>query len=320
MTAHETTDGDREATAPSDGEWRIILNPVSGSGDHAERVESLAAERGYAVERTEEPGDAVEFAERAGREGAERVAACGGDGTIHNVVEGLGRADALDDVTFGVVPGGTGNDFATNVGIRDVEHAFELLESGDRRRIDLGVADGELFTNSCIAGLTAQTSSETSSDMKERFGTLAYVASGFKTVREFDPLHVELEVERDVAAQSTTWTGEALCILVGNARGFARGGGQANVEDGLFEVTIVNDMPTSKMLTEAAVQQFIGSDTENVTQLTGDELHVTGREGEDIEFSLDGEIREHRDLSMHVRPRALSVVVGDAYEPEPSDA
>lgn len=316
--SYETTDGDREATARTD-DWRIILNPVSGSGDHAERVESLAAERGYAVERTEAPGDATRFAERAGREGATKVAACGGDGTVHNVAEGLARADALDDVTFGVVPGGTGNDFAANVGVRDIDHAFELLETGERRRIDLGVADDELFTNSCIAGLTARTSSETSSDMKEQFGTLAYVAAGLKTVREFEPLHVELEAKNDVEAQSTTWSGEALCILVGNARRFAGGGGQANVEDGLFEVTVVQDMPTSKMLTEAAVQQFIGRDTENVTQMTGSEFHVSGREGEGIEFSLDGEIREHRELTMHVRERALELVVGEAYDPSPSE-
>ncbi|ELZ29981.1 diacylglycerol kinase catalytic region [Halogeometricum pallidum JCM 14848] len=318
MTTHETTDGDREATARTDdGEWRIILNPVSGSGDHAERVESLAAERGYTVERTEGSGDAIEFARRAGEEGARRVAACGGDGTVHNVAEGLARADALDDVTFGVVPGGTGNDFAANVGVRSVEHAFELLETGERRRIDLGVADDELFTNSCIAGLTAQTSSQTSSDMKEQFGTLAYVAAGLKTVREFEPLHVELEAKNDAESQSTTWSGEALCILVGNARRFTDGGGQANVEDGLFEVTVVQDMPTSKMLTEAAVQQFIGRDTENVTQMTGSEFHVSGREGKDIEFSLDGEIREHRELTMHVRERALELVVGPDYEPAP---
>ena len=312
MTTEPTDTGGR--TERTD-DWRIVLNPVSGSGDHAERVEALAAERGYTVERTESGGDAMRFAKRAGEEGAAKVAACGGDGTVHNVVEGLARADALDDVTFGVVPGGTGNDFASNVGVRSIEHAFEVLDTGERRRIDLGVADDELFTNSCIAGLTAETSSETSSDMKEQFGTLAYVAAGFKTIREFEPLHVELEAKSDAEAQSTRWTGEALCILVGNARRFAGGGGQANVEDGLFEVTVVEDMPTSKMLTEAAVQQFVGGETENVTQLTGSEFHVSGREGKAIEFSLDGEIREHRELSMHVQPKALETVVGEDYDP-----
>lgn len=316
MTTHQTTDGDGEST-DVDEEWFIVLNPVSGSADHGERVRSLAAEYGYAVEATQEPGDAAELTREAVDAGATGVAACGGDGTVHEVVDGLARADALDDVTFGVVPGGTGNDFASNVGVQTIDHAFEVLDRGERREIDLGVADDESFVNSCIAGLTAQTSSATSSEMKEQYGTFAYVAAGLQTVRDFDPLHVELVVERPVEAEPTTWTGDALCLLVGNARRFTREGGQANVEDGLFEVTVVEDMPTTKMVTEAAVQQFVGGETENVTQLTGDELHVTGREDEDIEFSLDGEIREHGELSMRVRPRALNIAVGEAYDPAP---
>ncbi|SFR36372.1 diacylglycerol/lipid kinase family protein [Halogeometricum limi] len=311
-----TTTADTDHS-PTNNTWRIVLNPDSGSADHAERVRSLAAERGYTVRETRKAGDAATFVSEAVSEGVTRIAACGGDGTVHNVVDGLGRADALGEVTLGVLPGGTGNDFADNIGVESIDHAFELLESGETRRLDLGVADDELFTNSCIAGLTAQTSAETESEMKQRFGRLAYVVAGLQTVREFEPLRVEIDAEGASGTDAERWSGEALAILVGNARRFTGAGGQANVEDGLFEVTIVEEMPTSEMLTEAAVQRFFGGETDRVTHLRSDRLRVTSHEREQIEFSLDGEMREHHDLSMTVRPKALAVVVGERYDPSP---
>ncbi len=196
-----------------------------------------------------------------------------------------------------------------------IEQAFDLLETGTRRRIDLGVADGEPFTNSCIAGLTAQTSSATDSDLKERFGTLDYVITGFQQATEFDPLHVEIDTATaSPASAESTWMGEALCILIGNALRFPSGG-QANVEDGLFDITIVEEMPTNELLTEAAIQRFFGGDTEHVTHFTAEHLEITNQQGRPVEFSLDGEMSTHQQLSLHVRPHAVDVVVGPEYIP-----
>ncbi|WP_227380753.1 diacylglycerol/lipid kinase family protein [Haladaptatus halobius] len=309
-----------ETHSHDDGnEWWIILNPASGSADHAAEVRSRAADRGYIIRETEEEGDAVALAKEAADKDAELVAACGGDGTIHQVVYGLTQADSLTDVTFAVIPGGTGNNFAQNIGVMNIEHAFELLGAGERRRIDLGIADGEPFTNSCIAGLTAKTSAETSSDLKKRFGTLAYVISGLQQAADFDPLHVEIDAQEMSETNPATWTGDALCILIGNARRFTGGGGQANVEDGLFEITIVEEMPTNDLLTEAATQRLFGQETEHVTQLTTEQLEITSQQDKDIEFSLDGEIRTHQQLSLSVRPQELEVIVGTKYCPEPTD-
>lgn len=325
-TNHSTRNQSNESGADGDDtdSCRIILNPTSGAADHVDEVRTRAETHGYEVEETSEAGDAIELAKEAAAEGVRTVAACGGDGTIQEVVRGLDEADAFEDVTFAVVPGGTGNNFAQNVGVRDIEHAFELLEGGERRRIDLGVADGEPFANSCVAGLTAKTSSETDSESKERFGTLAYVIACLQQAVEFDPLHVEIETGGSAADASksdgsTTWSGEALGILVGNARRFTDGGGQADVEDGLFEVTIVEEMATSEMLTEAAAQRVFGKETEHVSQHTAASLEIESRESNSIEFSLDGEISTHEQLSLHVRPRTLEVVVGPGYSPTPDE-
>lgn len=296
---------------------RIILNPTSGDGTHAEDVYSRAADREYTIKETDEEGDAVDLAKEAANDGVELLGACGGDGTIHHVVAGLDQADALDDITVAVIPGGTGNNFAQNIGVTSIEQAFELLESGERRRIDLGVADGEPFTNSCIAGITAKTSSETDPDLKERFGTLAYILTGVQQAVDFDPLHVEIDMGEASGTQST-WTGDALCILVGNARQFTDGGGQANAEDGLFKITIVEEMPTNDLFTEAAAQRLFGQETEHVTQFPSKHLEITTQQGRDVEFSLDGEMSAHEQLSLHVLPQALEIIVGPDYSPDPN--
>lgn len=312
-TARDSSNrAERKVDGGDDG-WYIILNPVSGAGDHGEEVRSLARARGHTVRETEEAGDAVAFAKEAAAEGVRRVAACGGDGTIHQVVVGLDQADALADVTFGVIPGGTGNNFAGNIGVTGIEHAFELLETGEKRRIDLGQADDEPFVNSCIAGLTSQTSSDTSPELKERVGTLAYVINGIQRAANFEPLHVAIDIQEGKGTNST-WEGDALCILVGNARRFATGG-QAHVEDGLFEVTIVEEMPTAEMLTEAAAQRLFGQETEHVTKLAAERLEIAHEQGGGVEFSLDGEIRTHEQLSLDVRSGELNVVVGPEYDP-----
>lgn len=302
-----------------DEQWQIILNPVSGTGDHADTVHSYADGRGHTVRETERASDAVALGKEAARENVHRLAACGGDGTIHQVVDGFRQVGSLSDVTFAVIPAGTGNNFAHNLGVGGIEQAFELLETGERRRIDIGMADSEPFTNSCIAGLTAKTSSETGSALKERFGTLAYVITGLRQAAGFEPVHVEIDTTTAATAESTTWRGDALCILIGNARRFVGDGGQANVEDGLFEVTIVEEMPTNELLTEAAIQRWFGEETENVTQFLSERLDITSQQDNDVEFSLDGEIRTHQQLSLRLRSRALEIVVGPEYSPEPRD-
>ena len=295
----------------SDGSRVCILNPVSGSADHTERVRDLAAEGGFEVKETRESGDAIDF----GRESADAdlVAAAGGDGTLHEVVRGLHDAGALDSTTVSVVPVGTGNNFAGNVGVEGIEASFEVLDRGVVREIDLGIANGHPFVNSAIAGLTADASSETTSEMKDSLGVLAYVMNTVRTAADFEGMKLEVETARDDA-----WSGEAAFVLVGNGRRFpVEGRTQANMEDGCFEVTIIEDRPTGKLVGEATARRLLGTDTSNITRLETPELSITVEGTEPGTFSLDGEMLAARELDLETERAALSMHVGDAYDPDP---
>ncbi|EMA41249.1 diacylglycerol/lipid kinase family protein [Halococcus hamelinensis] len=310
-SGHEPTDG----PPGPDAKRRVIVNPNSGAGDHLPTVHRLADHWGYSVAETAAAGDAIDLAREAAADGVDVLAACGGDGTVHEVLCGLVDADALGGVRFGVVPVGTANIFADDIGVRGIEHGFELLEDGEVRRIDLGLADGVPFVKSCIAGLTADTSAATTSDLKARFGPLAFVITGVQQAREFDAL--DIEVDAVTEGETRTWSGEALCVLVGNARRFAKQFGQANVEDGLFDVTLIERMPAGEAVAEAIVQQLLRRDTEHVTQLRAERLAIESRSSA-IDFSLDGEIYTRNRLDLRVRSEALSVCVGTDYEPDPT--
>ena len=106
----------------------VIFNPAAGRRRARRRLEQIRAEWGAHVEfqPTEHAGHAVELAEQAAREGIPVVAAAGGDGTVHEVVNGLMRA-GRPDVRFALIPVGSANDFA-----------YSLRHTADPQRIDVG--------------------------------------------------------------------------------------------------------------------------------------------------------------------------------------
>ena len=299
------------------GSRRCLVNPNSGTGDHAERVRRAMEARGFAVTETESPDHTVELGVDAGREGASVLAVCGGDGTINDALRGLYRADALGDVTLAVLPAGTANLLAGTLGIESLDHGIELSDTGEVRAVDVGVADGadgdppEPFVVSCIAGLPANASTDTPSELKERFGTLAFLVTGARETVAFDGLDVRVE------SPTESWVGEATCVLVGNSRKFVAEGGQADMEDGEFDVVVVESMPAPGMAVEAALHRLLGEETAGVTHFRASDLHVAGGEGEPITFSRDGEVATHDRLDFRTLPGALDVRVGEAYVPHP---
>lgn len=295
------------------GSRTIILNPASGTGEHVEDVRRRGRGKGFAVWETTGPGDGVQLGRRAAAEGVSELAVCGGDGTVNEVLCGLESGGHLGEVILSVIPTGTANLLAGNLGVRDVEHGLELADTGPVRAVDVGMADGEPFAVSCIAGFPAEASTATSSDLKARFGTLAFLVTALQEAASFEPLSLELEATGETGTES--WAGEAIAVLVGNARKFVEEGGQADMEDGLFDVAVVERMPPGNLVTEALTHRILGEGTEHVQHFRAADVDVAS--DEPVRFSRDGELAEHEALYLSVRPRALDLRVGEAYDPDP---
>lgn len=290
----------------------MVRNPKAGDGSAAERAAEIARDRGIEVRDSSAAGEAVTIAREAAAE-AEQILGCGGDGTVNEVVRGVHEAGAFDDVELAVVPAGTGNGFAGNIAIESVEHAFAVADSGDARRLDLGLADGRPFVESCMGGLVAEASEDTSDELKARVGSLAYVLQTLADSRDYEGRLLDVSAGE---SPDPLWVGEAVTILVGNARRFVGGGGQADLEDGQFEVVIVERAPAIDYLAEDALGLLLDRGPDHLSRLAADELSVSAIDDVML-FSLDGEIVERSHLDLTVQEAALQVRVGEQYDPAP---
>ncbi|HEY8449656.1 MAG TPA: diacylglycerol kinase family protein, partial [Bacillota bacterium] len=169
------------------GRGVVILNPVAAHGRVRRRWpridEALRSVTGNAptVWVSQAPGHAVDLAERAVHEGYDWVAACGGDGTVHEVVNGLCRA-ADGQLADGrppylvVLPAGTGNDFARSLGIpRHPLQAIASYRNGSVGTVDVGRVSGRFFANVGGAGFDAEVAAEVNRSGKRMSGALPYV-------------------------------------------------------------------------------------------------------------------------------------------------
>lgn len=305
--------------SPDPSEIVLIVNPESGSADHHDDIRNRARLLDYTVEETAHAGHAVELTEEAIHAGATGVVAVGGDGTLNEVVRGVMAADALADVTVGVVPAGTGNDFASNLGILDIDQGFRVIREGERRWLDVGLANGEPFLNSCIAGLTAEASAETTPEMKSRFGVFAYVLTTLRVLSTFRGLELTAELTHE-GETDTVWSGSAAMVLIGNGRRFTlTGGEQAHIEDGLLDVTIIEDATSIDIIQDRTRKRLLGDSSEHMTRILVSTLELTVEGDEPIGFSLDGEMQAFSSVELSVSPHAIRMPVGEAYEPNPPD-
>lgn len=205
------------------------------------RVEGLRG-RGHTVRPhyTFEPGDARRLAARAVESGAELIIAGGGDGTVHEVVNGAAPAGWRGPL--GVIPLGTANDLAGSLGIPDeVPAAFDVVEGGGTRSLDLPRVNDRYFVNVSTGGFGATATDDTPAEAKRLLGPLAYLITGVRKFSELRPSNARFST-----SEGERYGGEVLLYAVGN--GTQTGGGtqltpRADFGDGQLDVVIVPGMP-----------------------------------------------------------------------------
>ncbi|HYH28087.1 MAG TPA: diacylglycerol kinase family protein [Actinomycetota bacterium] len=209
--------------------YLIVSNAGSGSMDEGleDSVrEALSSTELLRLSETQNLGAEIERAVADDRV----VVVAGGDGTINSVVQHIG------DGTLGVVPGGTRNQFARDLGVGDVEAALEVLRRGAERTVDLGRINGRAFVNNAGIGLYPELveERERTEDLLGRWP--AMVAASLRLWRDADPVVATADRDGDRRAIS------AWVVFVGNNR-FAttpgRLGRRERLDDGVLDVRIV---------------------------------------------------------------------------------
>ncbi len=234
---------------------RLILNPAAGTDTAAAQADAInrrlrARFDTLEIVLTTAAGDATRAAERAAEDGCTHLFVGGGDGTLNEAINGVALVPgALRRVTFGLVPLGTGNDFAASLGIpADVEEALSVLLQGRALPVDLGEVNGRVFANISGGGFFAEVSESVTPQMKTVAGRLAYLLGGAQVLMEFEPVHARVDAGVGHAGFETTLYAFAVC----NARMF--GGGNliaphAVVDDGLLDLCVIDAMSTVDFVT-----------------------------------------------------------------------
>jgi len=236
-------------------------------------------------------------------EGIDLLFVWGGDGIVQRCIDAIGKAP----VTLAIVPAGTANLFASNLGIpKDLEQAVTIGLNGHRRTLDVGSINGERFGVMAGTGFDAAMIRDAHGGLKERLGRFSYVVSGMRAVRR-DPVKTRVELD------GMPWfKGRATCVLVGNV-GDVFGGlsafPDARPDDGRLDVAVV----TATSLLDWA--RTIGSTAKGnaaespfVEMTTAERIDV--RLDRKAPYELDGGDRpKTKRLKIRVKPAAITVCV-----------
>ncbi len=278
---------------------QFIINPAAGKDEAILNTLNKIFQDydiGWQVAITQGEGDAERLTKEAVANGMDLVVGYGGDGTLMEVVNGLRGSD----VPFGILPGGTANGLARDLGLPlDLAEAAELFCTGSRvREIDLGLVNDRYFLLHTYIGM--RTDQEAARETKDKLGILAYAGPIWQVIKEPNLANYRIIIDGEVIERRG-----AMCMVV-NTMGWGIDlplKMPLNFEDGLLDVLFLNkDMKAAvDSLRELKVSEDI------FQQWQGREISIECTPQQDIR--IDGEPRDTTPFTAMVAPKALRVVV-----------
>jgi YegS/Rv2252/BmrU family lipid kinase len=305
----------------------IIVNPASAGGATGKAWAALASDvrrhfGAFDVAFTRSAGDAAVIAEREAQRGRSLIIACGGDGTVNEVANGILRSDS-DAAALGVLPSGTGGDFRRTLGVsvRQAD-AARALRDGETRAMDAGrVAyvnergeeESRFFLNVASFGMGGDVIRRVKSRAglpagaaRLLGGRLSFAAAALQATLTFEKPEVRVRLD---GGRETRLTVTNFCVA--NARFF--GGGMkiaplAKINDGLFDVVTVGDMGALSILANS-YRVYFGTHLgmQDVRHARARRVEAAPVSGEAVKLEVDGELVGRLPAKFEILPGALRV-------------
>jgi diacylglycerol kinase (ATP) len=310
---------------------KLILNPASDrwhTKDRTKTMRELVEHHSHVLTQenvelswstTERPLQATEFARQAAEDGYDIVVAVGGDGTVHEVVNGLMQVEAAKRPKLGIIPVGSGNDFAYNLGIpSSADDAIHCLFIGKPRRLDIGtITDGtgrsEYWGNSIGLGFGGAVNIATRK-IKRLRGFMLYLVAVLQTII-FKPQALatrisngdEPPIQRDVA-------------MISICNGPREGGGfpvapSAKMDDGQITYTIMRKVNRLQMLYFLPIVMMAKHMSYKNFFQGGETTHMRVEADKTMAIHADGEVfgpweADIRTVELSILPGAIEVLLG----------
>jgi diacylglycerol kinase (ATP) len=302
---------------------KLIVNPNSGPWDVRRELPAVLnhlEEHGWwtTLHQTERPGEATQLAREARDQGLDAVLVVGGDGTINEVINGL----AESPVVVGVLPGGTSNVWAKELGLptRSPRHLLPLVDAvralvpGATRRIDLGKANGRYFLQWAGLGLDAEVTyaMEPRTRRQRRLGTLTYVVAGVTAAINLVGTRTRIWIDDERIYR------RSILIVISNSQlygGKVRIATDARLDDGLLDVNIFAGTGFgSAIRTALGVITGLHVRDPRHSFYRGSSIRVEAEKP--MAIHLDGDPFDTTPLECTVIPKALAVLVPKHTRPE----
>jgi diacylglycerol kinase (ATP) len=291
----------------------VIVNPVAGPGRKktlgrcAEIARSVLSTHGYSAEVvvTESPTDAFRFARDAVSSRLHLVVAWGGDGTIN----GAGSALAGTSLPLGIVPGGSGNGLARDLGLpREPARALAVAAAGRERAIDAGDLEGSLFFNIAGIGLDAEIAARLAAPGARR-GLSGYIVATVRELRRYEPQLYSIRIDGE---NGDVVERRALLLALANSRQYGNGAKiapHARLDDGAIDLVVV-EAHTMWSVVSRLPAFFRGTLEDGPDLLMRRATQVSISAERPILFHVDGEPRTGpATVTCRVHPGALRVRV-----------
>lgn len=302
-------------------QWFAIVNPVSGNGKCRKKWnvvnECLSAENiAFQFQFTSYAGEARMIVQQAIAQGFRKIMCVGGDGNLHDVVNGL-LAQSLvntNDVLLAVIPLGTGNDFVRHYGISaNIKKAVAIIKTGRSVKRDAGLATffksgrqhQEFFVNFCGVGFDAFVV-ERAATLKP-YGQLAYLLATLRWI--FSYQKPTLKIVANKKCVITT------CYLALAGIGEYSGGGMrltphADAADGLFQLTLAKNLSLWEVLSQIKML-YDGSIYHHpkVEKILTNAVEMEVVEGNNVKMQADGDVLGGPPFRISIIPQALTFLV-----------
>lgn len=287
---------------------RLIYNPTAGREvieKNLSKILSILEKSGYETysQATKRHWHAAEIAESSAKQGFDVIIAAGGDGTIHEVVNGL--AQVKNPPKFGILPAGTSNDFAHALKLpRDLSMACEVIAHGKTRRIDIGKNQDRYFINVAAAGRLSEVTYEAPRRLKTLVGSFAYYA---KVLEKLGTIHKPFSIS--LKTEERQWNEEILLLIIANSvtvGGFEKFAPLAKMSDGLFDVILIHKGNLPDLLHIAALA-LRGEHIHDSRVTYFKTRHLEVRSSPSLDINLDGEWGGECKGTFEIVPQFLEV-------------
>lgn len=295
----------------------VLFNPRSGSADQIAALRAaLAGRRKVALRELGPDDDFKQVVAEIARGRCDLIAVAGGDGTVHAAVNGL--APHFPDKPLTIVPLGTGNDLCRTLAIPlDAVAALDLWKTGRRRTIDVIRVEGDragYAVNAITGGFSGRVAADVTSELKGFWGPLAYLRGAAGPIAERESYRVTFRFDGGPPETMDLYN-----LVIANGRTAAGGlpvAPLANPEDGLLDVIVI---PAGDLLDTSVVAARLMAGDYHADETV---LHRRAKRVEiecdpPIPVSIDGELAEGRRFAFTVVPKALRVLAGPGYRPDP---